>query len=194
MGSRGFDAFWAELGPCSHVVEIYEDEGSFLANLTEFVAGGLTTGEAAVIIATPQHRDGLRSRLAAMGFDVDAAAQSDQLILLDAEETIARFMMNDWPQDFLFHKVIGEVLGRAVGPGRKVRAFGEMVALMWAKGLCGPTVKLEHLWTDLCRKLDFSLFCAYPKIGFTVDPATDMARVCDLHSATFKSRADEVEV
>jgi hypothetical protein len=187
MGSRGFDAFWAELGPCSHVVEIYEDDASFLKNLAEFVAGGLAKGEAAVIIATPQHRNALRSHLSAMGFDIKAAVESDQLMLLDVEETIAKFLMNDWPQDYLFHKVIGEILGRAVGPGRKVRAFGEMVALMWAKGLCGATVKLEHLWTDLCRKLDFSLFCAYPKVGFTVNPAADIGRVCDLHSATFRS-------
>lgn len=191
MGRRGFDAFWAELGPCSHVVEIYENEGTFLTNLAEFVAGGLANGEAAVIIATPQHRAILRSKLGAMGFDLDAATRSDQLILLDAEETIAKFMINEWPQDYLFHKVIGEVLARAVGPGQKVRAFGEMVALMWAKGLCGATVKLEHLWTDLCRKLDFSLFCAYPKIGFTVRPDADIARVCDLHSATFTSTEDD---
>lgn len=191
MARNGFDAFWAELGPCSHVVEIYEDEGTFLVNLAEFVAGGLSKGEAAVIIATPQHRMALASKLTAMGFDVDAAAQTDQLMLLDAEETIARFLVNDWPQDYLFHRLIGEVLGRAVGPGRKVRAFGEMVALMWSRGLCGATVKLEHLWTDLCRKLDFSLFCAYPKIGFTNHPDVDIARVCDLHSATFRSGVPE---
>lgn len=109
----------------------------------------------------------------------------DQLLLLDAEETIARFVVNDWPQDTLFHEVIGAVLDRARGNDRKVRAFGEMVAVMWAKGLCGATIRLEHLWTDLCRNLEFSLFCAYPKTGFTVNPSEDIARVCDVHMATF---------
>jgi hypothetical protein len=186
MGRRGFDAFWAELAPCAHTVEIYEDDTAFMDHLAEFVAGGLVKGEAAVLITTPQHRAALKSKLRADGFDVETAIASDQLILLDAEQTIAKFVVNDWPQDYLFHKVIGDVLTRAVGNGRRVRAFGEMVALMWAKGLCGATIKLEHLWTDLCRKLEFSLFCAYPKAGFTSKNATaDIARVCDLHSATF---------
>jgi hypothetical protein len=34
---------------------------------------------------------------------------------------------------------------RGTRHGRKVRAFGEMVALMWARGECGATVMLEHL-------------------------------------------------
>jgi hypothetical protein len=192
VGKRGFDAFWAELSPCTHAVQIYDSDSEFLDNLAEFVAGGLVKGEAAVVIATPLHRYALHSRLAANGFDLEAAIRTNQLILLDAEETIAKFIVNDWPQDHLFHAAIGDVLKRATGGGRRVRAFGEMVAVMWAKGLCGATIKLEHLWTDLCRKLEFSLFCAYPKAGFTAnDAAKDIARVCDLHSATFDSEVEE---
>jgi hypothetical protein len=190
MARRGFDAFWAELSPCAHTVEIYEDDAVFMDHLAEFVAGGLVKGEAAVLIMTSQHSFALRSRMTAEGFNLTSAIRTDQLILLDAEETISKFVVNNWPQDLLFHKVIGDVLQRAVGPGRKVRAFGEMVALMWAKGLCGATIKLEHLWTDLCRKLDFSLFCAYPKAGFTVkDAASEIARLCELHTATFEPEA-----
>ncbi len=187
MGKRGFDAFWAELAPCSHAVEIYEDDTEFLEHLSEFVAGGILTGEAAIVIATPAHREGLMRRLRLKGFDIDAALASEQLLLLDADEMLSRFVVNDWPQDLLFHRAIGEVLARAASDGRKVRAFGEMVALMWAQGLCGATIKLEHLWTDLCRKLEFSLFCAYPKAGFTADATEDMARVRRVHSATFKA-------
>jgi hypothetical protein len=187
IGSRGFQAFWGELSPCSHIVEIYEDDQKFLDHLAEFVAGGIVQDEAVIIIATPQHRLALTKRLAATGFDVSSITRADQLLLLDAEETISQFCIREWPDEELFSDVIGGVLERATKHGRKVRAFGEMVALLWAKGLCGATIRLEHLWTDFCRRQSFSLFCAYPKIGFTGNAAEDMARVCGVHSHVFQA-------
>jgi hypothetical protein len=182
MGRRGYDAFWAELSPCEHVVQVYEDDSAFLDTLAEFVVGGLVRGEAVIVIATPLHRAGLQQRLTANLIDHAAAQASDQLILMDAEETLTQFLIDKWPNDALFFEVIGRVLERAQRGGRKVRAFGEMVAVMWARGYCGATIRLEHLWTDLCREKAFSLFCAYPKVGFTQDAAHDIAHVCALHS------------
>jgi hypothetical protein len=187
MGRQGFDAFWGELSPCSHVVEIYEDDQKFLDHLAEFVTGGLLLGEAVVIIATPQHRLSLARNLTARGHDVSAVTKSDQLILIDADDLISRFLIDEWPDEDRFHNAIGDVLQRASRDGRKMRAFGEMVAVLWAKGLCGATIRLEHLWTDFCRRQSFSLFCAYPKTGFTQDAAVSMAQVCDTHSAVFKA-------
>jgi hypothetical protein len=183
MAQRGFDAFWAELSPCAHVVQIYEDDSVFLDNLAEFVAGGLVQGEAVVVIATPQHRAGLRSKLIGKGIDVARAQNAEQLLLLDAEETMSKFLIDAWPDEHLFRSTIGEILATATARGRKVRAFGEMVAVMWANGYCGATIRLEHLWTELCREQAFSLFCAYPKAGFTTDAAEDLDRVRDAHSS-----------
>jgi hypothetical protein len=45
-------------------------------------------------------------------------------------------------------------------------------------------VRLEHMWIDLCRKENLSLFCAYPRSGFTEDPAKSIAHVCAMHSKT----------
>jgi hypothetical protein len=182
VGKKGYDAFWAELSPCEHLVQIYEDDAVFLDTLAEFVAGGIVQGEAVIVIATPKHREGLQKRLAAKAISVAAAQSSDQLVLLDAEQTMAQFLIDKWPDDALFHEVIGGIIERAKGPGRKVRAFGEMVAVMWTQGYCGATIRLEHLWADFCRDQKFSLFCAYPKTGFTEDAADDIGRLCALHT------------
>jgi hypothetical protein len=99
---------------------------------------------------------------------------------------IAKFFVDEWPDEDLFRQVIVDVLQVAACRGRKVRAFGEMVALLWAKGLCGATIRLEHLWTEFCRSQSFSLFCAYPKSGFTENAADDMARVRQVHSEVFE--------
>lgn len=176
------EAFWAEMSACEHFVQIYEADDVFAATLASFVADGLRGGQAAVVIATPLHRRELVDRLSAMGLDLARAMADDRLILLDAEEVIGIFMRNGWPDEELFASVIEEILGRAGRGGRKVRAFGEMVAILWARGHCGATVRLEYLWHRLCEKENFPLFCAYPKTGFTQNPAESIAELCAAHS------------
>jgi hypothetical protein len=183
MGAKTFDAYWAELAPCAHVVQIYEDDKVFLDNLASFVWDGLKNAEAVIVIATPAHREGLAHRLRTRGLSVAYAQAKDDLIMLDAEETLSKFLIDGWPNDDMFDNVIGDLIANARRGGRKVRAFGEMVALMWAEGYCGATIRLEHLWTDLCKKQGFSLFCAYPKAGLTHNANEDIERICALHSA-----------
>jgi hypothetical protein len=74
------------------------------------------------------------------------------------------------------------LLLRARKKDRPVRAFGEMVAVLWSKGYSGATVHLEHLWTQFCQSEAFSLFCAYPKSGFTEDANESIAKICGCHS------------
>ena len=57
-----------------------------------------------------------------------------------------------------------------------------MVAVLWANGNNGATVRLEHLWKRLCEDEKLSLFCAYPKSGFTRDAKTSLQEIFDLHS------------
>jgi hypothetical protein len=182
---RQIDVFWGELSACDHCVQIYEDDTVFLDALEGFVAGGIRQGDAIVLIATPAHLAGLEARLAESGFDVEAAAARNQYIALDARSALERFMVNGWPDEELFAKLVDELLLRARGSHRRVRAFGEMVALMWADGHCGATVRLEHLWSRLCAQESFSLFCAYPKTGFTENAQDAIEKVCAAHSRLY---------
>jgi hypothetical protein len=179
------DVFWGELAPCDHCVQIYEDDASFLDALEGFVAGGIRHGDAIILIGTPVHLSELRSRLLRNGFDVDAAVARDQYIALDARETLQSFMVNGWPDEALFEKMVDTLLARARVQHRKVRAFGEMVALMWAENQFGATIHLEQLWTRLCNREAFSLFCAYPTAGFTQDTRESIAQVCATHSKIY---------
>jgi hypothetical protein len=56
------------------------------------------------------------------------------------------------------------------------------VALLWAQGLNGATVQLEHLWNKFSKKHNFCLFCAYPKSGFTQDMTISLADICGCHT------------
>jgi hypothetical protein len=57
-----------------------------------------------------------------------------------------------------------------------------MVTVMWAKGFYGAAVRLEHLWHRLCAENSFTLFCAYPKIGFAENGDEAIAHICAAHS------------
>lgn len=178
----GSDIFWGEIAPCEHLVQIYEEDGVFLDALEGFVAGGLRADDSVITIAKAEHLKALDDRLRAQGVDVEAARAVDRYISVDADETLAKFMRNGWPDEVLFTQTVTELLARARTGGRKVRAFGEMVAVLWANGHNGATVRLEHLWHAFCQTEAFSLFCAYPKSGFTQDALTSIKEICDTHS------------
>ncbi|MGQ0570980.1 MAG: MEDS domain-containing protein, partial [Armatimonadota bacterium] len=174
--------FWGEIAPCEHLVQIYEEDGVFLDSLVGYVGGGLRADDAVVVIATPAHRDGLERRLAADGLDLAAARAQDRYIPLDAEETLAEFVVNGWPDEDRFNRLVSRLLTRARGPGRRVRAFGEMVAVLWWRGHTGATVRLEHLWHRLCEAEAYSLFCASPRVGHTEDMASSFREICATHT------------
>ena len=72
------------------------------------------------------------------------ARSKDQYITLVAEEALAIFMVKQWPDDKLFSDLVTELITRARANGRPVRAFGEMVALLWARGDEAATIRLEY--------------------------------------------------
>ena len=179
------DIFWGELAPCEHLVQLYEHDDVFLDTLEGYVYGGLHAGDAVVVIATARHAKDLTERLRRRGVDVDRERRLRNFILLSAEETLHSFVSDDgWPNDDKFYKVVKKILERARGEeGRRVRAFGEMVVVLWDRGQNAATVRLEHLWDKFCREeKDFSLFCAYPKAGFTDFALKSLQDICALHS------------
>jgi hypothetical protein len=176
------EIFWGEIAPCDHVVQIYESDAIFLDSLTGFVGGGINAGDAVIVIATEAHLQALHDRLRSYALDVNSLMAEERYIPLNAEETLAKFMVNDWPDEALFMQTVSKLIEKASNKNRRVRAFGEMVALLWAQGNDGATIQLEHLWNKFARKAQFCLFCAYPKAGFTKDINLSIMDICGCHS------------
>jgi hypothetical protein len=174
--------FWGEIAPCDHVVQIYESDEAFLELLSAFICGGVEANNAVVVIATAAHLRALDAKLAERGYDVPEIISKGQYIPVDAEIMLSSFMVYDWPDENLFNQTVDNVIRNAKKNGRQVRAFGEMVALLWAKGQVGATVRLEHLWNKFCQTQAFCLFCAYPKSGFTQDASESLMHICGAHS------------
>jgi hypothetical protein len=176
------NVFWSEMSACEHFVQIYESEEAFMDILASFVSVALKEDHVAVVLATPTHRQELNERLMEGGHDLAALRLQDRLISLDAEEMLRRFMADGWVDDELFFQLVTDILVRATKNGRRVRAFGEMVTIMWSRGCYGAAVRLEHLWHRLCAENSFQLFCAYPEVVFAKNGSEAIAHICAAHS------------
>ncbi len=176
------ETFWREVATCSHVVQLYENDAALLSLLEDFVVGGVSVNDCIIVIATEPHLVALRQRMVENGMNVDALCKNGQYFPLDAEEVLSRFMVNDWPDALLFDAVVSELFNRVRKSQKPVRAFGEMVAVLWDQGNTAATVRLEHLWNDFFEKEAFSLFCAYPKNKFPEDTLHTLTSICKAHS------------
>jgi len=150
--------------------------------LERYVADGLIAREGVIVIATPRHRDMLWRRLEARGIDVETAAKQGRYIARDAADTLATFMVDGWPDVDDFSTLVRDLVRRARGDGRRVRAFGEMVVLLWARRDLEATVRLERLWHTLCAEEQFTLLCAYPRSGLTTDDAATIKKIVAAHA------------
>jgi hypothetical protein len=178
------EEFWQHTSHCDHSVQIYENEASFLDTLEAFVTAGFHRNEAIIMIATPEHRAALAERLERHGIDVAAATSRGQYIVRDARASLARFVFDGWPAEARFHAMVEELVARARENYGTVRAFGEMVALLWEEGLYRATMRLEHMWTQLCERESFPLFCAYPKDAFDAGEPSACREVQCAHTRT----------
>jgi signal transduction histidine kinase len=167
-------------GARDHIVQFYEAEDALTENVARFVAAGLRAGEPVIVIATPDHLAAFCERL---DRDPDGIDRS-RLVLLDARDTLAQFMVDDMPDWERFSTALGEVIQRARGgrADQRVRAYGEMVDVLWRDGNRQAAIRLEELWNDLGRDHAFSLLCAYTMASFySSADAASFDEVCRVH-------------
>ena len=169
-------------GPHEHLVRFYDRDDELVAVLAGAVVEALTCGEPFVCVATPDHRTALDSMLEARGIDVALARASGAYHPRDAAETLALFMVDDRPDAGRFEDAVGSLLDVAAAYGSRVRAFGEMVALLWAEGKEDAAIELEELWNRLAESRDFSLLCAYPTTALLTASLVDTNRACATHT------------
>jgi hypothetical protein len=171
----------------THSVQFYEEDSFLLDSLTKVIGTTLVAGDVAIVIATPEHREGLASRLKARGLDLEVTAKLGRYCALDANETLSGFMVQGLPDPALFHSFMGYLFSAikptAEGTPPRTVLFGEMVALLFAEGNFDAALKLEQLWNDLARSYSFQLHCAYPLKGFDQESHTQAFHdICAEHN------------
>jgi len=172
-----------------HVVQFYGHEEELADRVAGYLRDALLGGGVAVVIATAAHRRAFEGRLTQAGVDLAAAVRSGRYLALDASDTLRALMPGGRLDRGAFDRVVGGLIRRAgqegAGPGagvRPVRAYGEMVALLWDAGLVNAAVQLEEMWDALGLRHSFSLFCGYRASSVSGDSRLEaFAEVCRLH-------------
>ena len=174
-----------------HTVQFYGDDGVLLHELNSYIGSALASGSSAIIIATVGHIENLSQKLKSQGIDLARATAENRYVALDAAEALSKFMVEGQPDPARFSKVLGEVIARAAGASRdenrRVVAFGEMVAILWAEGKRDAAIQLEKLWNNLSKTYSFALHCAYPMQGFSRQEMADsLVTICAEHTGIIR--------
>ena len=145
-----------------YALQLFSDDAAALSQLVgNFLAAGFASGDAGIIIATPEHRVLIDADLRAHGVDVDVLKRMGELVVLDAREILNTFMVDAMPHDATFDYVLGRVLDQVcrAQPNCTIRAYGEMVNVLWRDGLEAAAIRLETLWSQLAQTRDIKLLC-----------------------------------
>jgi anti-sigma regulatory factor (Ser/Thr protein kinase) len=174
-----------------HVVQFYERESELAETVGSFLRAATRAGGTAIVIATEPHRRAFEAELEAAGVDRAEGPSNGRLILLDAAATMARFMPDGCMDRLAFREVVGSVVRKAGETGGPVRAYGEMVALLWEAGDVLSAIELEKMWNELAGELHFTLLCAYRSESVNAtDHAGALQQVCRLHSSVLHPADD----
>ena len=149
--------------PQYHAVQFYRDEQSLARTVARFLAEGLDAGQPGLVIATPSHTSTIVGQLAERGLDVNELRRTGELQFVDAQKMLDSFMVDGNADHARFKKRVGDLIEAlcADRPPCPVRAYGELVDLLWQDGNAGAAIKLEMLWNQLAEAYDFSLLCGY---------------------------------
>jgi len=161
-----------------HEVAAYEDATSLVARVADFVATSLDAGVPVVTVSRPEHLHAVEALLVTRGVDVARARRDGVLTTLDADESLARFLVDGRPDPDLFTAFVASVVPTG---GAGVSAFGEMVAMLWERGEVAAALELESLWNGVIARHPVRLLCAYPGSVLADAELGDVARMCGLH-------------
>jgi signal transduction histidine kinase len=168
-----------------HDVQFYESDVFLVAAVCDHFAEGLRAGQRCVAIATQRHRIALMRALARRAVDVPRARSAGQLQLLDAEKILASFMIGDSVSEALFRDVGGQLFAKKSSRDSPlpVRAFGEMVNLLWQRGDHIAALELEALWNEMGAKWNIELLCGYAIANFSRSAhAERFEEICGQHT------------
>ncbi len=167
----------------NHIVQVCQNETSQAEILTHYIKEGLLNNAAIVIIARPALRKNVLSKLEALGINVQTFKNQDQIKIFDAEFLLSTILMDEVIDEHSFQKSIGMPIQVAQSKYSKVFAFGDMVDILWQRGLHNTAMQLEGLWNNLSEKQELTLLCTY--LLDNLDSANydnALERICKCHT------------
>ncbi len=181
-------------GGHAHSVQFYGEDAALINGISAYIEESLQQRNAALVVATRSHREQLTKRLTERGLNLSVALTEGRFVLLDADETLSKFIQEGWPDPVRFRETLGRVVSEARSAARgnppALAIFGEMVALLWSRGKFETAIQLERIWNELQQSESFSLRCAYPMRAFDRQEHSErFSAICREHSHVIPGEA-----
>ena len=175
----------AEPGDDGHIVQLYQDDDFYGEAISHFAAEGLVRGESIILVATKPHWENISRRLRVKGLDLEALFREGQLTLLDADDTLPKFMVGNDPDGSIFKPLAKQTIARAHAGGKfpRVRWWGEMVNVLYVNGNPRGSNRLEEFFDEVAHEEQIAIFCSFLMDKF--DPQIydgAFGNVCRTHS------------
>jgi hypothetical protein len=185
--------------PLVHSVHMYGSDSELIYRLGAILIAAMASGNAALVVATDAHRHKLCELLNKEWINWESVREEGRLVLLDAQETLDLFMVDDLPDPARFRSTVGALVTTsrltARSQNRGLTVFGEMVAVLWDQGNQRAAFELEALWNRLLSDRAFHLHCAYPKAAFSTGrDRLAMHSICDQHTEVINHDEESVRL
>ena len=142
-----------------HALHVYRDDARLATTVATFISPAFRGGQGILTAATPAHIAAIEQRLRTDGHDVDAARLAGRYVAMDVETIIPRLLRDGLPTAASFDELIGSPLSRLARDHGCVRAFGEIVSVLWRDGKRAAALRLEELWSASVEPV--ALLCGY---------------------------------
>jgi hypothetical protein len=165
-------------------VQVYAELDELAESVAAYLATGFAAAQPAIVIATHDHQQTFDQFLAGAGWDAAVLVDAGLLITRDAEETLALLFDDGELSAAAFERVVGGLIDQTAErfPGQRIRAFGEMVDVLTARGEHDTAAELEALWNELAKTRRFSLLCGYRLDVFDRAAQQMLSAVCSAHT------------
>lgn len=147
--------------PGTHFVQIYQDGETLVEAVSHFVIDQLQPTEAIVIIATESHREAIESSLVNQGVALEDAINRGQFNFIEADSLLDSFMTGGVFDADKAETILRQIIDKVRQGYVTIRAFGEMVDILWQRDDKENAKALEKLWNKLLKEYPVSLLCAY---------------------------------
>lgn len=140
------------------------------------------------MIARAAHRKAIEDYLSDRSIDCETARREGELLVLDSDDTLSLFMVDGQPSAEMFEANVGRLMEQTLAGRTKttIRAYGDMVDVLWKRGESQAAINLEILWNKLALKYDFALLCGY-SMGSFYKQTRQLDDVAALHSSVIDS-------
>jgi hypothetical protein len=115
-------------------------------------------GERIVLLVTAGHWTSVRELLVWSDIDFDAVMRDEQIVVVDAESVLSEIAPQRSIDTQRFQSLLEETLALVQPP---LRAFGEVVSLIAARGQLDSAIEIEELGHALAHDAHTSVLCAY---------------------------------